>query len=107
MQQARAIKSGIMVGLGEDSLEVKKTLQDLFEAGSSYLTIGQYLKPSNECVDVAEYITPRKFLEYQDMAYGIGFSWVASSPFVRSSYRAAEALRGKAQAKEAVSITEN
>ena len=98
------IKSGIMVGLGETCSEVKETLKDLFEAGCTHVTIGQYLRPSSKCVEVAEYVSPSRFLEFRDMAYEIGFSWAASSPFVRSSYRAFEALKARASFKEAVSV---
>lgn len=83
-------KSGLMVGLGENEDEVKKALEDLREAGVEIVTIGQYLSPSKAHLPVEEYITPEKFKEYEELAYSLGFKYVASGPFVRSSYKAAE-----------------
>jgi lipoic acid synthetase len=85
-------KSGMMVGLGETTAEVEKTLCDLLKAGVEIVTIGQYLQPSKgkRHVEVDEYITPEKFGEYEKLAYSLGFKYVASGPLVRSSYRAAE-----------------
>jgi len=86
-------KSGLMVGLGEKEDEVREALSDLREVGVDIVTIGQYLRPSStgtRHVDVVEYVTPEKFVEYEKMAYKIGFKYVASGPLVRSSYRAAQ-----------------
>jgi lipoic acid synthetase len=79
-------KSSIMLGLGESDDEVEQVLKDLREVGCDRLTIGQYLKPSKQSVDVFEYITPEKFAEWQIRAHDLGFSWVISAPFARSSY---------------------
>jgi lipoic acid synthetase len=80
------IKSSIMLGLGEDENEVEQTLKDLLDAGCDRITIGQYLKPSKDSLDVVEYIKPEEFDFWNDRALDMGFSWVISEPFARSSY---------------------
>ncbi|GBG56822.1 lipoyl synthase [Sporomusaceae bacterium FL31] len=87
-----AVKSGLMVGLGETGKEVIEVLADLRAAGVSMLTIGQYLQPSKHHIAVAEYVHPDKFAEYEQIARQLGFKQVASGPLVRSSYHAAEFL---------------
>ncbi len=82
-------KSGIMVGLGEGEDEVKSVIDDLIGAGCSMLTIGQYLQPSHKHLPVVQYITPEQFEGYKIFALERGFSFVASSSLVRSSYHAA------------------
>ena len=89
-------KSSIMLGLGETEEEVEQVLQDLRAVGCDRLTIGQYLKPSKQSAEVLAYVTPEKFAEWQDRAYALGFSWVISAPFARSSYFAEQ----KATARE-------
>ena len=84
------IKSGLMLGLGESTEEVEKTLRDLVEVGCSMLTLGQYLQPSREHLPVRQFIHPERFDIWRDTALGMGFSQVASGPFVRSSYHAHE-----------------
>ena len=79
-------KSSIMLGLGEEGAEVIQVLKDLRNAGCDRITIGQYLKPSKTSLDVVEYITPEKFGWFRQKAIELGFSWVMSSPFARSSY---------------------
>jgi lipoic acid synthetase len=82
-------KSGIMLGLGETHDEVMQTLRDLREAGVSAVTIGQYLRPTTtRHLPVAEYIHPDRFREYERAGEEMGFLFVASGPFVRSSYNA-------------------
>ena len=81
-------KSGFMLGLGETEKEIKQTIHDIFNSGCSILTIGQYLQPSFEHVEVAKYYAPEKFDEYKQIAIGMGFRFVESSPLVRSSYHA-------------------
>lgn len=83
-------KSGIMVGLGETQSEVLSTLNALRDAGVSMITIGQYLQPGPNCLEVAEFIEPERFAFYARAAYDIGFTAVASGPFVRSSHRAGQ-----------------
>ena len=75
-----------MLGLGETDNEVRQTLQDLIDVGCDRITIGQYLKPSKSSLEVVEYITPEKFDWWKHQAIGMGFSWVISGPFARSSY---------------------
>ena len=79
-------KSSIMLGLGEIDAEVEQVLKDLRDAGCDRITIGQYLKPSKDSLDVVEYITPQKFEWWKQKAISLGFSWVISLPFARSSY---------------------
>jgi lipoic acid synthetase len=86
--KGKTAKSGFMLGLGETEDEIFQTINDLWTAGCKILTIGQYLKPGSEYMDVVEYITPEKFEEYRVNALGLGFSFVESSPLVRSSFHA-------------------
>ncbi|MDX9929261.1 MAG: lipoyl synthase [Bacteroidales bacterium] len=81
-------KSGIMTGLGETDSEVFETMDDLLEAGCSVMTIGQYLPPSFDHMEVVNWITPGKFEEYRIRGLEKGFRFVESSPLVRSSYHA-------------------
>lgn len=83
-------KSGIMVGLGEQEEEVIAVLRDLRAVDCDILTIGQYLAPSAKHHEVIEYIHPDLFKKYKDIAYEMGFKYVASDPLVRSSYHAAD-----------------
>lgn len=84
-------KSGIMVGLGESEKEVIEVMHNLRDVDCDIMTIGQYLRPSKKHVEVAEYIKPQQFKKYEEMAYIMGFKYVASQPLVRSSYHAKEA----------------
>jgi lipoic acid synthetase len=79
-------KSSIMLGLGETDTEVEQVLKDLRNVGCERVTIGQYLRPSKNSLEVVEYITPAKFDWWKQKAIELGFSWVISSPFARSSY---------------------
>ena len=81
-------KSGIMVGLGETPSEVREVLKDLKNAGVDAVTIGQYLRPTRESLEVREYIEPEVFKEYEEFGRSLGLSHVYSGPFVRSSYNA-------------------
>lgn len=84
-------KSGIMVGLGESFEEVALTLRDLRErADCEMLTVGQYLAPTKEHLPVERYYPPEEFEEIGRIARELGFTRVASGPFVRSSYFAEE-----------------
>ncbi len=85
-------KSGIMLGLGEEYDEIIKLFQDLRDIDCDVLTIGQYLAPSKKHHKVVEYIHPDLFDEYKEKALELGFKYVASAPFVRSSYNAFEAM---------------
>jgi len=87
-QMSREIttKSSIMLGLGETDTEVEQVLRDLRRVGCDRITVGQYLKPSRKSLDVVEYVPPEKFDFWKHKAVSLGFSWVQSSPFARSSY---------------------
>jgi lipoic acid synthetase len=87
-------KSGLMVGLGEEPDEVEAVLRDLRTSGVDLVTIGQYLRPSAAHIEVTEFVSPDVFARYAATARSLGFSGVASSPFVRSSYHAAELAGG-------------
>jgi lipoic acid synthetase len=86
----RYVKSSIMVGIGESDAEVVETLGDLRAAGVDVVTLGQYLRPTPKHAPVERYVTPEAFAEFERVGYGLGFSFVASGPLVRSSYHAAE-----------------
>jgi lipoic acid synthetase len=86
-------KSGLMLGLGEGPEEIRQVLQDLRAAGCRILTLGQYLQPSPEHLPVEDYIPPETFNRWRETALAMGFSQVASAPFVRSSYHAKESFR--------------
>ena len=81
-------KSGLMLGLGERREEVVEVLQRLRESHVEIVTIGQYLQPKREKLDVVEYVHPDVFDEYRDIGMSIGFRAVFAGPFVRSSYMA-------------------
>jgi len=81
-------KSGLMLGLGERRNEVVDVMQRLLQTGCEILTIGQYLQPKREKLDVVEYVHPRVFQEFQRIGEVLGFRAVFSGPFVRSSYMA-------------------
>jgi len=81
-------KSGIMLGLGETREEVLQTMDDLLAAGCKVMTIGQYLAPTLQHIQVVEYVEPAKFKEFKKNGLEKGFSFVESAPLVRSSYRA-------------------
>ena len=81
-------KSGLMLGLGEETEEVVEVLKDLRVHGASMLTLGQYLQPSKAHLPVQRYVTPEEFDNYAVIAKDLGFKQVASAPMVRSSYHA-------------------
>jgi len=82
------IKSGLMLGLGENADEIRQTLADLIRAGCRILTLGQYLQPSKEHLAVERFIPPEEFDRWREVAIEMGFAEAASGPFVRSSYHA-------------------
>lgn len=86
-------KSNIMVGLGETEDEVIQMMRDLRDVDCDFLTIGQYLRPSDQHLPVREFVHPDTFKRYQQMAEELGFKYVFSGPFVRSSYQAGSALK--------------
>jgi len=83
-------KSGLMLGLGEREAEIRQTLQDLRRVDCRMLTLGQYLQPSKRHLPVARFVPPEEFDRWKQIAGKLGFSEVASGPFVRSSYHARE-----------------
>jgi len=83
-------KSGIMVGLGESFEEVKAVLIDLKSIDCDIVTIGQYLAPSKAHLPVVEFVHPEVFEQYSMIGQELGFKYIASSPFVRSSFNAAD-----------------
>jgi lipoic acid synthetase len=83
-------KSGIMVGLGETKDEVIQVMEDLLSANVDFLTIGQYLQPTNKHYPLNRYLHPDEFKEFKEIALSKGFLIVSSSPLTRSSYHADE-----------------
>lgn len=81
-------KSGIMLGLGETREEVLETMDDLRAVGCRVMTIGQYLQPTAQNIEVKGYIRPEIFEEYRHIGLEKGFAHVESGPLVRSSYHA-------------------
>jgi lipoic acid synthetase len=87
---ASLTKSSIMLGLGESHAEVVEALQLLRSAGVDFLTLGQYLRPSEGHAPVKEYVEPARFAELRLRGEEMGFRYVAAGPLVRSSYKAGE-----------------
>jgi len=83
-------KSGVMVGIGEETAELIEVFRDLGERGVDILTIGQYLRPSKDHLPMTRYYTPAEFVSLKDEALKFGFKHVESGPLVRSSYHAHE-----------------
>jgi lipoic acid synthetase len=86
-------KSGFMVGLGENYKQILKTMHDLRNADVDFLTIGQYLQPSRNHVEIRKYYTPQEFEEFKKIGLEMGFKHVESGPLVRSSYHAEKTLK--------------
>lgn len=91
--EGAVVKSGLMVGLGEKEEEVMAVLGDLRNAGCQSVTVGQYLRPSLECMPVAQYVPPELFGHYEEVGNEMGFRAIYAGPLVRSSYRAHETWR--------------
>lgn len=83
-------KSGLMLGLGETQEEVLEVCADLRNVGCDMLTLGQYLQPTPAHLPVERYVPPEEFDEVGELTRKLGFRFVASGPFVRSSYHAGE-----------------
>lgn len=83
-------KSSLMLGCGETDDEILETMQALRAVGVSFLTLGQYLRPTKKHLPVMEYVSPEKFDYFKQWGEAFGFKYVASGPLVRSSYKAGE-----------------
>jgi lipoic acid synthetase len=92
MESGIPTKSGFMVGLGETTEQIYKTMHDLKAADADFLTIGQYLQPTRNHAEVEKYYTPEEFEGLKNAALRVGFMHVESGPLVRSSYHAQNAL---------------
>jgi len=93
-------KSGIMLGLGETTEEVLEVLRDLREVSCDILTLGQYLQSSSLGLPVQEYVKPEVFQALKQEALSLGFEWVESGPFVRSSFHAKDSFEALLKLKE-------
>ena len=93
LRPAQAVKSGLMVGLGETDDEIASVLGDLRAAGVDIVTIGQYLQPHERRLPIEKYYTPEEFESLKLEGEALGFSRVESAPLVRSSYHARRALQ--------------
>jgi lipoic acid synthetase len=94
-------KSGVMLGLGEERLEVHQVMDDMRCAGIDFLTMGQYLQPTPKHALVIDFVTPQAFTAFGAIARAKGFLQVASSPLTRSSYHAGEDFAEMRAAREA------
>ena len=103
LESAKAIapgivtKSGVMVGLGETSIELREVFRDLGSRGVDILTVGQYLRPSLDHLPISRFYTPDEFQHLKQEALRFGFRHVESGPLVRSSYHAHEQAEATAQ----------
>ncbi|NBX15385.1 MAG: lipoyl synthase, partial [Betaproteobacteria bacterium] len=86
-------KTGIILGMGETNEEVLDTMRDLRTVDVDILTLGQYLKPSNDHIALDRYVTPEEFRMFYEAGMTMGFKHVESAPLVRSSYHAWEQVQ--------------
>ena len=111
VRQEGITKSGVMVGLGEETRELLEVFRDLASVGCDILTVGQYLRPSRDHLPMARLYTPREFAELKTEALKMGFRHVESGPLVRSSYHAHEqavsmaAVATAAESRARVAVT--
>ena len=94
-------KSGVMLGLGEERLEVHQVMDDMRSAQIDFLTMGQYLRPTPKHTEVKEFVTPDAFNAYGAIARAKGFLQVAASPLTRSSYHAGKDFAEMKASREA------
>ena len=92
--RSRAVKSGLIAGMGENREEILGALADLRAVGVDIVTIGQYLRPTVRHRPVHRYVHPDEFADYADYGHRIGLAHVESGPLVRSSYHARDSLDG-------------
>ena len=90
----RITKSGLMLGLGETVPEILETGRHLLSVGVSIVTLGQYLQPTPQSLEVQEYVTPEKFQDLTRKLMAMGFEKVLAGAYVRSSYHARETFSG-------------
>ncbi|WCL52937.1 lipoyl synthase [Gimibacter soli] len=93
-------KSGIMVGLGEDKVEVATVMDDMRSADIDFITIGQYLQPTPRHAKLERFVTPEEFKTYERLARGKGFLMVSATPLTRSSYLAGDDFERLRAARE-------
>ena len=93
-------KSGLMVGLGETIDEIYQVMDDLRSADVDFLTIGQYLQPTEKHAKLEKFISPQEFNTFYKMAYDKGFLMVSASPLTRSSYHASDDFKKLKKARE-------
>lgn len=91
-QQGARTKSGLMLGMGETEAELMASLHELRMAGTTLLTLGQYLAPSPRHYPIDRFVTPAEFNRWREEALALGFTSVASAPEVRSSYHAEDLM---------------
>ena len=96
--------SGMMLGAGETEEEIATSIRDLADVGCSILTLGQYLSPSAQHVQVERFVHPDEFIQWREFAIELGFRHVESGPLVRSSYHAAEQVDQAVAADPLLSI---
>jgi lipoyl synthase len=92
-RKGAVVKTGLMLGLGEELDEVKPVLEALRALGCDIVTLGQYLRPSLKHLPVVRYVHPDEFAELKEWALGLGFPHVEAGPLVRSSYHADQQAR--------------
>ena len=97
-EYAGRIKTGIILGLGEEPDEIRQTLRDIRGAGVEIMTLGQYLQPTSKHLPVDRFVTPEEFAEYKEYALELGFAHCESGPLVRSSYHAHEHVGNRLRA---------
>jgi lipoic acid synthetase len=90
MAPAVLTKSGMMMGVGEETAEIVASMRDLRDVGCDILTLGQYLRPSLDHIPIRRYVPPEEFAELKRIGLEMGFGHVESGPLVRSSYHADE-----------------
>lgn len=93
MAPAKLTKSGLMLGMGEEKVEILAVMADLRQVSCDLLTLGQYLRPSGKHHPVVRYVTPDEFEELRVEGEKLGFKAVFSAPLVRSSFHAAEIFK--------------
>lgn len=97
-------KSGVMVGLGEERVEVLQVLDDMVSARVDFVTIGQYLQPTPRHAAVDRFVDPEEFEEYRRIGLSKGLLMVSSSPLTRSSYHADADFRALQTARKVMDV---